>query len=110
MKKILKSIKKYGLILVIGFIIYCIWNLFYNPDFSDLHVLVMLGLWICIIYLYNLQSTATLKLVSIYVVLLSGVYTFFQISPSLERLATMLYLFLCLAIIQLLLKFKKSKG
>lgn len=86
-----------------------IYDLFYSKEFTDWNLLIQIVVWLAIVIIYSMKSFATILVILVYLVMLSGFYIFAPASPSLERLCTIIYLFLFFVVIQQLIECKSSR-
>jgi len=67
---------------------------------SDIRLAALTIFWLIIGRLNKFHSTATFKLTLVFLILLAFLFTFFQTHPSVERVATWVYIYLFIGIVQ----------
>jgi len=95
----LKLLRRFRFFLIAIFFIGVIVDIFLNAN-SDMSLLLLCALWILVINLFNFKSATTFKVSLAFLVTL---FFFFLISPDqkpIERVATWIFLFLALGIVQ----------
>lgn len=76
---------------------------------SDLRIFFLLAVWLFVEKIWKFGSVATFKVALVFLVVLFFLFTFFRTQPSVERVATWIYLLLLIGIIQQFLEIRKEK-
>jgi len=97
-------IHRYRVATLFFFIIGITVDIFFIHAPSDIRLFLLLLLWLINSKVYGFNSTTTFKITFIYLVILLFLFIFFRNSYMSERMATWIYLFLTVGIIQ---QFKK---
>ncbi|QQG40421.1 MAG: hypothetical protein HYV37_02510 [Candidatus Levyibacteriota bacterium] len=95
----LKKLRAFRFLLISIFLIGVIIDIFSKAN-SDISLLLLCALWILAIKLFKLKSAMTFKVTFVF---LATLFFLFLISPdqkSIERVATWIFLFLVLGIVQ----------
>lgn len=97
------------LVFLAGFMI----DIFYFPitlDWgSDSRLLLLVILWLFFVKLSHFNSRATFKVALIFLMLLSLLFIFSRDFPPIERIASWIYIFLAIGILQQLFENPKKK-
>ena len=75
-------------------------EVFYLKVSYDLFLFVLIALWFLIVKLYHFKSAATFKVILLFVFILFVLFILTPGQVSLERLTTLIYLFLAVGIFQ----------
>lgn len=110
----MKNSKRIQVLLLFFFLAGFIVDVFYFPVIlnweSDFRLLLLVLDWLLIVKLSHSNSRATFKITLIFLLLLSLFFIFFPNYPPTERIASWIYIFLAVGIIQELFESpKKSK-
>ena len=76
---------------------------------SDIRLFIFLLLWLFSTKVLHFTSIATFKLVLILFIVLSVLFIFFPDQPSTERLASWVYIYMVVGVIQQLFESRKSE-
>lgn len=105
--------KGFQLVLLLLFFAGFIYDVFFIvPAFalvSDMRLFSLLLLWIFLSKISNFNGTATFKITLIFTCILSVLFIFYRDNPSIERLASWVYIYLATGVIQQLLEARSSK-
>lgn len=77
---------------------------------SDARIFLLFLLWIIAVKLMHLKSAETFKLTLAFLILLALLFIFFPTHASVERIATYVYIYLLVGIIQQFLELRKEKS
>lgn len=88
------------LVFLVGFVV----DVFFYPvvlDWgSDFRLFSIVLLWIFIVKFSHFSSRATFKLAILFLILLFILFVFFSSNPAIERIASWIYIYLFIGIIQ----------
>lgn len=100
----MKKIKEFKVLLLVVFLIGFIIDIFFFPVVldvaSDLRLFFIVFLWLFIVKASHFSSRATFKIALLFLILLSVLFFFSTINPQIERIASWIYIFLLIGIIQ----------
>lgn len=99
MYKLIKIIAPLRLVLLTIFIGGVVGDIFLNSD-SDINLLLLCLLWILVVKLFNFRSVITFKAIIAFLALLFFLFLVAPDKGNIERVATWIFLFLLLGIIQ----------
>lgn len=77
---------------------------------SDARIFLLLLLWIITSKFMRFKSRETFKITLVFLLLLAFLFIFFSAHPSVERIATYVYIYLFVGIIQQFLELRKEKS
>lgn len=98
-KRIGRILTHFRFILITIFILGVIVDIFTNSH-SDMNLLLLCALWVLVIKLFKFNSAITFKGTLIFLILLFALFIMGPDQKSIERIATWIFLFLALGIIQ----------
>ncbi len=75
-------------------------NVFFLQVSSDIFLFLLIAIWFLIAKLYHFNSAATFKVILLFVLALFVLFVLTPGQTSLERLTTLIYLFLAIGIFQ----------
>ena len=100
-----------GLLLTVFFLGYFA-DVFFFPSAlsyaSDIRLLILSLLWLLICKLAHFSSIATFKVTLLFLILLSILFIFFREHASVERVASWVYIFLAIGIVQQFIESRKK--
>lgn len=108
---VLSKAKGFQIFLLLFFFAGCIFDIFFtvlpvNLN-SDIRLFFFLLLWIFLSKISHYTSMATLRITIFFIVLLFLLYIFFPTYPPVERVASWVYMFLLISIVQQFFESKK---
>lgn len=87
--------------------VFFIWK---NLDWgSDIRLFCITAFWLVVGKMFRLTSIATFKVTLVFLVVLSIFFIFLRDHPSVERLASWVYVFLAVGVVQLLFESRKNQ-
>ncbi len=110
----LVSDNRFQILLLVGFFVGFILDVFFIiPSFdwgSDTRLFSLLLLWVFLCIISNFTSKATFKVAIGFLFVLYIFFLFFKTNPALERVASWLYFFLLIGVIQQFFESRKKSS
>ena len=75
---------------------------------ADIRLFILVGLWLLIGKMFRLTSIATFKVTLVFLIVLSFLFIFAREHASVERIASWVYIFLAVGVIQQLWESRKK--
>lgn len=97
--KLEKKCLQFRIYFLGAFIIGILGDIFYFKTSSDFRFFPFLFLWISILKFYRFKSNSTFKVSLVFLILLFIFFVFARNSPTTEKIATYIYLFLVVGVI-----------
>lgn len=103
---------EFGLFLLVFFLIGFTIDVFFVPSTFDLgsdgRLFFLVLLWLFLSHVSHFTSKATFKIAIGFLAILFFLFLFFRTTPILDRVASWIYIFLCIGIVQQFVESKKQ--
>lgn len=98
-KRILRILTHFRVILIVIFVVGVLLDIFVNSN-SDMNLLLLCVLWVLVVKLFKFNSAITFKVTLIFLALLFFLFIVASDQKPIERVATWIFFFLALGIVQ----------